>query len=333
MTDSTFPRADAQPRTGRIAAIDLLRGLALIAMAVYHFSWDLANVHLVNWGVASEPLWRDFAKGIAGTFLLLAGVSLVLAHRDGIDFVRFTGRLLRIAGGAVLVSAASWYMFPDAWIFFGILHMMVAGSLAGLLVLRLPPLLLVLLAAGAMALPVYYFNPALDPLPYAIIGLSDTVPVSNDFVPFFPWIGPMLAGMALGRWIADGTLRLPQAMPHVRPFRGLAQLGRWSLVFYLVHQPVLYGIAEGLAAILPVNPAVERTTFISDCKAECGNFGAGEGYCTAFCGCVASSLDGTDIWKSRGPNASFGPLIATAASTCQGAGDDGSTATEDPSDD
>ena len=33
--------AQSPPKQPRIEAIDLARGVALIAMAVYHFTWDL----------------------------------------------------------------------------------------------------------------------------------------------------------------------------------------------------------------------------------------------------------------------------------------------------
>ena len=36
------PVQDTQ-KQGRIQAIDILRGIALIAMASYHFTWDLEN--------------------------------------------------------------------------------------------------------------------------------------------------------------------------------------------------------------------------------------------------------------------------------------------------
>lgn len=304
----------------RLPAIDIARGLALIAMASYHGAWDLANVRLVDWGVATDPLWRASAMLIAASFLFLSGVSMQLSRRGGFDPARFVLRLIRIAVAALLVSLATYAVFPESWVYFGILHMMVVGGLVTAPLQRLHPLLLVLLAACALALPHYARSDVFDGLPLAITGLAVEVPAANDFVPIFPWLAPMLLGLAAGRPIAAAAARWSAPL-RGRLWRGLGFLGRWSLVFYLVHQPVLFGVAEGLAMVLPVDPAVERQLFLGDCQTECQRFGANEGQCRAFCGCVAESIDGTPVWQSRTIDSSYDGLISTAASACRGAPD------------
>jgi uncharacterized membrane protein len=311
---------DEEARLPRLAAVDVARGLALVAMAAYHGSWDLANVRLVDWGVATDPLWRGFAMTVAASFLFLAGVSLQLAHRTGFDAERFVLRLVRIAAAAALVSIATYVVFPDTWVFFGILHLMVVGSLIAAPLRRLHPVLLLVVAVGVLVLPRFVESPALDGLPFAILGLSKTVPNSNDFVPLFPWLAPLLVGLAAGRPIA--AVAGAAWSPHRRLGRGLALLGRWSLVFYLVHQPILFGLATGLEAVLPVNPAVERNLFVRDCVAECQRFEPNGTMCGQFCGCVAESIDGTSVWQSRTIDPSDDGLISTAASTCRHAGSD-----------
>jgi uncharacterized membrane protein len=56
-----------------------------------------------------------------------------------------------------------------------------------------------------------------------------------------PWIGVMLTGLLAGhaamRW---RRAWLAGAVPP--PVRPLALLGRWSLSFYMVHQPVFIGM-------------------------------------------------------------------------------------------
>ena len=69
---------------GRIEAVDAARGAALLAMAIYHFSWDLSFFQLIATPVATDPAWKWFARAIAGSFLFLVGVSLVLGHRERI---------------------------------------------------------------------------------------------------------------------------------------------------------------------------------------------------------------------------------------------------------
>ena len=76
----------ASKRSRRIDAVDCARGLALIGMAVYHFSWDLADFRLASPMLPFTPQMRLLSHIVASAFLALVGVSLALAHRNGLDF-------------------------------------------------------------------------------------------------------------------------------------------------------------------------------------------------------------------------------------------------------
>ena len=316
MADSLPQSVRAESRLQRLPLIDVLRGVLLLAMASYHFSWDLANVRLVGWGVAFDPLWRAYAAAIAGGFLLLSGISFRLSERRGLDPIRYGFRLVRLALAAAAVSLGTYLVFPDAWVFFGILHMMLLASLLAPLLVRLPSALLILLAAVALALPHFWRSPAFDGIGWGFLGLAETPPVSNDLVPLFPWIAPYILGLLIGASLAS---RQGKQGAHLLP-RGshwLAWLGRHSLAFYLLHQPLLYGSAIGLAALIPVDPAVERASFVSDCRTEYERHGATSEMSERFCGCVATSVDNTGIWASRDGDPTFEPLLATAVQACQ----------------
>jgi uncharacterized membrane protein len=58
-----------------------------------------------------------------------------------------------------------------------------------------------------------------------------------------PWLGVMWWGMAAGQSVlARGWMdRLTQATASM-PLRHLAWVGRWSLTWYMVHQPMLIGL-------------------------------------------------------------------------------------------
>lgn len=315
MADS-LPRielADDRPR--RLPLVDVLRGILLLAMASYHFSWDLANERLVSWGVAVDPLWRGYAVAIAGSFLLLSGLSFRLAARGGFDPLRYGMRLLRLALAAVAVSIATYAIFPDAWIFFGILHMMLLASLLAPLLVRLPSALLVLLTAIALVLPHMWRSPLFDGIGWGFLGLAETPPISNDLVPLFPWIAPYIAGLVLGASIGRTDGHAVRPLP--RGSRWLAWLGRHSLAFYLLHQPLLFGLAAGLAALIPVDPAVQRASFVADCRAEYERHGATSEMSERFCGCVATSVDDTGVWANRDGDPAFEPLLSTAIQACQ----------------
>ncbi len=122
----------------RIALIDLMRGVALIAMTIFHLGWDLGMFAVIDMRVMFEPGPRWFARCIAGTFLFLVGFSLWLAHRDGISWRPWLIRLAQVGGAAAVITIATWFATPDAFIFFGILHSIALASVLGLAFLRLP---------------------------------------------------------------------------------------------------------------------------------------------------------------------------------------------------
>jgi uncharacterized membrane protein len=73
-------------------------------------------------------------------------------------------------------------------------------------------------------------------------------PITEDYVPLLPWLGVMWWGMAAGQWL---LVQRPQWLGHKVPAAAapLAWLGRWSLSWYMLHQPVLIGALMALAAI------------------------------------------------------------------------------------
>ena len=226
----------------RLIGLDLARSAALAGMVVYHFTYDLEMFGLIAPGTAVSGGWFVLARVVASSFLFLAGFSLVLAHGAGIRWRAYGRRLAMIAAAAAVISVGSWFAIPGAWVFFGILHAIAFGSLAGLMVLRLHPVAVaglavaVALAGFGLALPLFD-TPGLQWL-----GLGTVVPRSVDFVPVFPWFAAVLAGIACAQ--AMGRLGLlprgPVAAPG-RVLRALAWPGRHSLAIYLLHQPVLVG--------------------------------------------------------------------------------------------
>src|SRR2546427_429302 len=65
--------------SGRVASIDALRAIALIAMIAYHFCFDLRYFGVITPDLEHGPSWLVARTLILSSFLLLAGVSLVLA--------------------------------------------------------------------------------------------------------------------------------------------------------------------------------------------------------------------------------------------------------------
>lgn len=226
---------------GRIHAIDLARAAALLGMAAFHFAYDLEMFGHLSPGTAVSGGWRALSITVAGAFLFLAGVSLQLAHGNGLRPRAFLRRLAVIGAAACLVTLGTWAAFPDRLVYFGILHSIAAASVIGLAFLRLPWALTLAAALAILAMP----RPLGPDLPWLDwTGLTATPRPSVDFEPVIPWLAPFLAGLALARAAARTGLwhRLQGGTPPGPVLRALTWPGRHSLVIYLIHQPVLIGI-------------------------------------------------------------------------------------------
>ncbi|MGL4406180.1 MAG: heparan-alpha-glucosaminide N-acetyltransferase, partial [Notoacmeibacter sp.] len=183
----------------RIDGLDVARGIALLAMASYHFTWDLELFGFLETGTASSGWLKYYARAIASTFLFIVGFSLVLATQTGIKWQPFLVRLAQVGVAALAISAATFYVMPSAWIFFGILHHIVLASIIGLLFARLHWAFSLLAAAMAFCLP--YLGLIETEAPWlTFVGLYSEQPNSNDFVPLFPWLAASLAGIAIAKF-------------------------------------------------------------------------------------------------------------------------------------
>lgn len=228
----------SRPRYDRL---DTLRGAAIVWMAAFHFGFDLNLYDLVQprQNFLSDPFWTVQRTCIVTLFLLCAGIGQAAAQEAGNEWPRFWRSWVQIAVCAGLVSAGSALMFPQSWISFGVLH----GVAVMLVLTRLAkPLGVWLWLAGLLALllPQWIGLPFFDHRWTNWVGLVSHKPVTEDWVPVLPWLGVMLWGLAAGQWLLRrrrGWLTGP--MPGA--LQPMAWLGRHSLAFYMLHQPVLIG--------------------------------------------------------------------------------------------
>ena len=228
--------------SGRVAAVDVVRGVAIAGVVLFHLVWDMAFLGLTSPTLATHPLWLAFGRALAGTFMFLVGVSLVLAARRGLDRRAFGRRLAILALAALAITLVTRFAFPEAFVYFGILHAIAVASLVGLPLLRLAVPVVALVGAAMLVLGNVLSLPLFDPRWLAWIGFAAAPAPSNDFVPVFPWVGLTALGVAIAR--ISLAQRWTDALPALDGMAGraLAILGRWSLSIYLIHQPLLLAI-------------------------------------------------------------------------------------------
>ena len=73
-----------------------------------------------------------------------------------------------------------------------------------------------------------------------MLGFFTAQPETADLVPMFPWFGVVVVGM-IGMRRLEGTTVFTWSSNALWA-RGLAWIGRWSLIISLVPQPLLFGI-------------------------------------------------------------------------------------------
>lgn len=234
--------------SSRFDRLDALRGLAIVWMAAFHFCFDLNYFRFIRQNFNADPFWTIQRTCIVSLFLFCAGVSQAVAVHQRQSWQRFWKRWMQLAACAVLVSAGSWFMFPNSFISFGVLH----GIAAMLIVARatagwkhwLWPLGLI-----AVMTPWLVQHPAFDTRWLNWTGLVTHKPVTEDYVPLLPWLGVVWWGVAAGQsMLAHQRHWLAGSVPGA--LRPLSVLGRWSLSFYMLHQPVLIGLLYGAHALM-----------------------------------------------------------------------------------
>lgn len=291
-------------------------------MLVYHLVWSLSFFGHLPADVLLGPVGRWTARLIAGSFLVLVGVGLVLAHERGFDRPRFLRRLAILVVAAAAVTAVSLNTTPQTPILFGILHVIALASVVALPLRRAPIALLLALAAAAVAAPLVARSSIFDGPGWVWLGLAESVLPAADHTPLLPWIAPVLLGVVAirtpalrRRLLAPAEAKLAPAEAGLAP---LAWLGRWSLPIYLAHQPFYFALLSGLAFLAP-QAADPLARFRAECAAACSAAGGAGAVCEDFCACSGDAIAAaglTALLADPAPSAGTLDRLRDATAVC-----------------
>jgi len=239
----------------RYPELDLLRTLAVLGMIVYHAAYDLETIY--HWDISVlTGTWKLFQRIIAGTFLLLVGISFAVSwERAQRRMAQATfwqlyrkylqrGTLTLLC--ALLVTIVTSIALPTMYIRFGILH------LIGTAILLLPFFTVLHLwnALPALIMLVLGFSLIGTPVETAWLLPLGFVPphfVTLDYFPLLPWLGVILLGYCTGL-----LLYIPEKHPNTRepPTQKVLSVltwpGRHALLIYMVHQPIVLLVLWGV---------------------------------------------------------------------------------------
>lgn len=313
-------------RTPRFQALDIARGVALLAMAVFHIGWDLYYFGVSQIDVTTHPGWVVFQRVILSSFLLLVGMGLVIATENGVRWARFWRREAMLVAAALAVTAGTWWLFPDYFVFFGVLHAIALFSLMALVVRNLPGPALMALGGAWVGVSLLWSDPAFTERSLAWIGFWPVSPPTADVVPIFPWFGVVVLGMGTLKLLRglEPAKRLLAAESPEPALRGLAFIGRHSLAFYLIHQPVILAVLYGLVQIeamgVATTPEDIAFRFTQSCEATCLAAGSAAEQCTSFCDCALDQIRQGGNWglaEANNPDEAQRAQLGQIAGLCR----------------
>ncbi len=207
----------------RIHALDNLRAIAIIAMAVYHLFFDLHLFGLININLDNQFI--TLLVTIFGfIFITLAGVTSSLSRH----LFQQSIKLLLFAS---LISVVTYLFDSQTMVRFGILHLFATLTfflyIAQHKQLLLPSLFSIIFIA-------WFFPTQIA----TITGFPSVNFASLDYYPLVPWGIPFFFGYIFSSYIT----RIAQSSLINQKITIISSIGKYSLLIYLIHQPIIFTI-------------------------------------------------------------------------------------------
>ena len=249
-------------RTKRLVWLDALRGFTVVSMVLYHGMWDavfLCGLKAPWYDALPGYVWQ---QSICWTFIFLAGFSWRFDRKP-------LKRGLLIFGAGALVTIVTTLFMPEDRIVFGVL------TLIGSCILLMIPMDRLLRGhisdrAGLAAAAAMFFltrdvnlgylgfeGLRLVRLPSGLyrgmfmtyLGFPAPGFFSTDYFSLIPWFflfccGYFAHGIVMGRSVRKAEGEEQKKIPAL--LRGLCFLGRHAMAVYIIHQPAILLVLEGL---------------------------------------------------------------------------------------
>ncbi len=217
----------------RLMTLDFLRGFSVFLMIIFHLCFDLNHFDYIDIKIYSGAFWHYFRWLIVNLFIFTAGYSISIVHKKKILWPKALKRSGLLLVLSMMITVATYFLFPYSWVYFGILHFFAVATVMVLPLVYFPKVALILAALLGLG---YYFDFLGTHFIYLWLQPLLHLPqYPEDIVPILPWIIPMLIGMYVGYYRALPEIKVLQKCKTV------LFMGRHSLAVYMIHQPILFG--------------------------------------------------------------------------------------------
>jgi uncharacterized membrane protein len=230
--------------------LDAYRGFSLVSMLFFHGYYDL--VYIFGWIRNVFPGWfiHGWQQTIVLSFIFISGAATMYSEKT-------FKRGMVLTGWGLVITAITFFFMPAELIVFGVIGFLGAAFLllapfqqqlkklpagdkfllGGIVVCLAAFTLTQGLPHGywgiygweILRLPRHFSN-----IGTFVLGLPTAGIISADYVPIFPHIFVFLGGRFYWQYRGGIEIKIKNNF--------LPGLGQHSLVLYLLHQPILYGL-------------------------------------------------------------------------------------------
>jgi uncharacterized membrane protein len=213
--------------------IDFFRGIAVIMMIIFHLLFYINYFEFIQLNLYSGFIGK-FQMIIPLIFLTVSGISSSIQKIKNKRRILFRG--LKLMSLALLITLITFLLFPNDFVFFGIIHL-IASCIIIFYFIKNDSFALIL--GLIILISSYIVNHYVVNFKYlSILGFKYVNLNTFDYYPLIPWFGIFLIGTYIGSkfYLNKKAKKIGNKLINYVCF-----IGKHSLKIYFIHIILLFG--------------------------------------------------------------------------------------------